>query len=337
MRPSCATSRPLPSPGDRDCCWTSSGNAQPPPLDSSLTSLVGPRVSLLLLPGCLSPDVSLLGSSSGLDPLVKRDFVAKLPHELATRILSFLDARTLARICRVSRAWNRVTNDDLLWRVLCRRGSVFEGKGPSSVPREDHHPQQDTVGRWKRLYINEDTLRRNWGRGQCEPVTLRGHTRSVFAVCLQGDICVSASYDRTVKVWDLRTAACLRTLEGHSQGVTSVLILGQQVVSSSSDRTIRFWDLETGSHLRTLTGHMGEVCSISADGQVLVSGSCDRTVRVWDLQSGTERLELTGHQDYIIAVHVKNGLIASASYDTTVRLWRLEDASCVRTLAGHTL
>ena len=36
----------------------------------------------------------------------------------------------------------------------------------------------------------------------------------IYEIGMEGDIVVSASVDRTLKVWDLRTSSCVRTLEG---------------------------------------------------------------------------------------------------------------------------
>jgi WD40 repeat protein len=58
---------------------------------------------------------------------------------------------------------------------------------------------------------------------------------------------------------------------------------GQTIVSASDDKTLKVWDGRTGQERFTLTGHTGEVrgCALSADGQTIVSIS-DETLKVWD-------------------------------------------------------
>ncbi|MFB9537258.1 caspase family protein [Streptomyces violaceus] len=82
------------------------------------------------------------------------------------------------------------------------------------------------------------------------------------------------------------------------------------IVSASDDRTLRVWDLATGTLLRKpFTGHKGPVRAVAAaelDGHpVIVSASHDETVRVWDLASGREIYAPdTGHAASVSAVAV---------------------------------
>ena len=94
-------------------------------------------------------------------------------------------------------------------------------------------------------------------------LTLTGHTSEVLAVVLTPDDTqvVSASKDKTLKVWALRSGTELRTLAGHRDSVNAVALTpdGTQVVSASSDDTLKVWDLRHGKELRTLIGHTDHV------------------------------------------------------------------------------
>ena len=63
---------------------------------------------------------------------------------------------------------------------------------------------------------------------------------------------------------------------------------GKQVVTASDDKTARLWDSATGKPLATLTGHEDVVRSaaFSADGKQVVTASCDKTARLWDSATG---------------------------------------------------
>ena len=65
-----------------------------------------------------------------------------------------------------------------------------------------------------------------------------------------------ASYDNTLKVWDLKTGKETYTLEGHKSHVSTVAITpdGHYAVSGSDDNTLKVWDLKTGKETYTLEG-----------------------------------------------------------------------------------
>ena len=160
-----------------------------------------------------------------------------------------------------------------------------------------------------------------------ELYTLEGHFDKVNAVAVtpDGQRAVSASDDRTVKVWDLQTGRVLHTLQGHSSPVAAVTGTpdGQRVVTASDDRTLKVWDLRTGTALHTLVGHSDRVTAVAVtpDGQQAVSASDDRTLKVWDLRTGRALRTLEGHAGRVTAVAVTpDGQRAvSASDDRTLK------------------
>ncbi len=60
---------------------------------------------------------------------------------------------------------------------------------------------------------------------------------------------------------------------------------GTRVVTASFDKTARVWDAATGRELAALKGHEGPVSSaaFSGDGTRVVTASADKTARVWDV------------------------------------------------------
>jgi len=173
--------------------------------------------------------------------------------------------------------------------------------------------------------------------------TLEGHSRPVrgVAVTPDGKRAVSASFDNTLKVWDLETGRALRTLEGHSASVLGAAVTpdGKRAVSVSDDKTLKVSDLDTGRALRTLEGHSDSVSgvAVSADGKRAVSASQDQTLKVWDLETGSVLRTLEGHSSGVngVAVTPDGKGAVSVSTDNTLKVWDLETGLALRTLEGH--
>ena len=173
--------------------------------------------------------------------------------------------------------------------------------------------------------------------------TLAGHSAKVnaVAVTLDGRRAVSASSDKTLKLWDLETGGDLRTLAGHSSQVFAVAVTpdGRCAVSASEDTTLKVWDLETGVEQRTLAGHSDWVngVAVTPDGRRAVSASDDNTLKVWDHETGSELRTLAGHSGSVngVAVTPDGRRVISASDDDTLKVWDLETGDELRTLEGH--
>lgn len=60
------------------------------------------------------------------------------------------------------------------------------------------------------------------------------------------------------------------------------------VLSASFDSTVRLWDVDRGICIHTLTKHQEPVYSVafSPDGRHLASGSFDKCVHIWNTQVG---------------------------------------------------
>ena len=73
---------------------------------------------------------------------------------------------------------------------------------------------------------------------------------------------------------------------------------GSRMVTASIDRTARIWDASSGAEVSVLRGHEGPVNSavFSPDGSRIVTASNDRTARIWDASSGAEVTVLRGHR-----------------------------------------
>ena len=102
---------------------------------------------------------------------------------------------------------------------------------------------------------------------------------------------VTASSDRSAKVWDAGTGVELFTL-GHTSAVDHAAWSsdGTRIVTASDDGNAKVWDAGTGVELFTLSGHIYPVLYVAwnPDDTRIVTAGQDGTAKVWDAQMDTE-------------------------------------------------
>ncbi|NOS71586.1 MAG: hypothetical protein HOP33_16880 [Verrucomicrobia bacterium] len=105
-----------------------------------------------------------------------------------------------------------------------------------------------------------------------------------------GERIVTASEDRTARVWDAQTGRPLTELMKHGSGVRAAQFSpdGKRIVTVARDGTARVWDAQTGQSLTEPMKHGSGVASaeFSADGKRIVTAAYDNTARVWNAQTG---------------------------------------------------
>lgn len=151
--------------------------------------------------------------------------------------------------------------------------------------------------------------------------TFADHKAAVNVVEFDEKYIVSASGDRSIRIWLTETGEPHRVLRGHLRGIACLQFKGDTIVTGSSDKTLKKWSIEQGTCLATLRGHDDLVRCVRFNSTHIVSGSYDTTVRIWDFESGDLLSTLYGHRNRVFRVQFDRFKIVSSSQDDNIMVW----------------
>jgi serine/threonine protein kinase len=176
--------------------------------------------------------------------------------------------------------------------------------------------------------------------------TLKGHTGWVRAVAFfpNGFSLASGSYDRTLKLWNVRDNQSFGTLSNHLGSISGINAIavhpnGSTFAIACIDKSVKLWNFRSGKPVRNIEAHSGQVYSVaySPDGNTLVSASADKTLKLWNWRKSELLQTFEGHQDKVVSVafYPDGKRIASASFDKTIKIWDVNTGKSIRSMAGH--
>jgi WD40 repeat protein len=164
-------------------------------------------------------------------------------------------------------------------------------------------------------------------------VTLRNESENgpVWAITfLSGDRLVVGLEDGSIKLWDLKKNAVLRTLEPRQVGTiwtADVSADGKFLVTACDDSAVTLWNLERlRPELSFPQPTSTKAAVFSPVGTQLATGDRNSTVRVWDWQTQIP-VELRGHRGTVhaLAFSPDGEHLASAGSDGSVKVWHLKE------------
>jgi len=171
---------------------------------------------------------------------------------------------------------------------------------------------------------------------------LRGHSHFVQDLCYSGlgMHALTASWDSTMRLWDLKTGNSMTTFVGHTKDVLSVAFNhgNTKIMSGSRDKQMKLWNINGEVKMDVVDGgHTDWVSCVrfsppnvermGAATDELVSCGWDKKIKVWTLQENEcfRRLEMSGHEAYVSTVTISPdaGVCASGGRDGLVIVWDL--------------
>jgi len=188
-------------------------------------------------------------------------------------------------------------------------------------------------------------------------VELPGHRTDIRALAISSDDRMLASAaNGTLKVWNIRTQACIRTFECGYALACAFLPGDKIIVVGNKNGEIELFDVASATLLDTISAHDGAIWSlgIHPDGRSMVTGSADKTAKFWDFKivqepilgttRTTPKLKLVQTRilkvsDDILSLKFSPDarLLAVALLDSTVKVFFTDSLKLYLNLYGHKL
>jgi WD40 repeat protein len=182
-----------------------------------------------------------------------------------------------------------------------------------------------------------------------------GHSATVKRALftLDGSQVITASYDKTIRVWDVASGETVRTIRlpigPGSEGAIDAAALspdGKHVAvggvpfgRGAHGVLIHLLDMDAGRVVGVIKGHKGSIADLafSPDGRRLASASTDGTARVYELANGQTVQVFQGHRDRVssLAFSPDGEHLLTGSADQTARIWSVATGNTEAELRGH--
>ncbi|KAF7244627.1 WD repeat-containing protein 88 [Varanus komodoensis] len=160
---------------------------------------------------------------------------------------------------------------------------------------------------------------------------LKGHSDAVTSChfCFEDTKVISASYDSTVKLWDIASSVSVQTFKDKHTGPISECCLSpdnKRLITASYDKTLKAWDTETGKMLWSVEQDgLLTSCHISHDGKYAVSGSDMENALL--ICSAEDAKQVTFLREYHRSTVKRcrfdphNQRVATVSSDMSIKFW----------------
>lgn len=266
-----------------------------------------------------------------------------LPDEVALQVYSYLPWQSLMACSLVSKRWNFLASDQLLWRQLCgERKWEWRNKpralGYATQQQEISADSDDEgMGDDEEDEMVEDMLHEDSGF-----MSLFADSSYASSSSHTGHLSFPTSHSRAKSRARVRHSApsilpSSRRLEPDYRLLFQTHMRLQAQFRSGSYNLSYLQTRGTPQDGHGSTIYCLQLYTYPETGiQVLFTGSKDKSIREWDLATGKVTRVLDGiHQGSVLSICVHNGWVASGGSDRRVVVWDLAQNVLVKVLMHH--
>jgi F-box/WD-40 domain protein MET30 len=293
---------------------------------------------------CCFPQLSFV--SATVKEMLKIDFMTLLPIELSFKVLGYLDTVSLCKAAQVSKQWNQLAEDDIVWHKMCQQHIEKKckkcGWGLPLMERKRLEEEKNMIKRRAELLnIDRDrAVSEAPSELSLSPGIKRPFEESAATPSKASQPCPKRPWKEVYKSrfkvgtnWKYGRFS-LKPLKGHTDSVMCLDFQDNILASGSYDTTIRIWDMNSCQELRVLRGHTSGIRSLQMVKTQLISSGLDKTIKIWNWESGQCIRTMPAGGD-ILSINYDSSLLCAGGHENTVRFWGFSNRTSY-IFRGHT-
>ena len=157
---------------------------------------------------------------------------------------------------------------------------------------------------------------------------IQQHADWIVDLCFSADgkQLLSASRDRTARVFEVGTGELESTYAGHEAPLFAACFVGNGTTAASAgrDRKIHLWTVSSGKKIKDVDGFEGEALRLVAATNRFFTACSDGKAREYNSKDGKLVRTFSGQKDWIYTAAVNARELVSGCFDGYVRFWNVE-------------
>jgi len=168
---------------------------------------------------------------------------------------------------------------------------------------------------------------------QILPVFMDAHPGGVKTMepsSFDKNLWLTAGYDGTIKIYDMKKRKLLSQYVGHRSIVTAAHFIREDsyIVSCSFDQSVKIWNAKNAKCEKTLLGHMDSIitCAVTPNSRYIMTGGVDCSVKVWDYGTGNNIVTINKHTRWvkIIKISLDGKYMITGGLDKKIYVWDIK-------------